>query len=143
EAADERHREQNDNSERADAHFQKRINPERISLACESRIRGATQAQSAHVKRQQQSQRNSRRPNHQLKQLKPYDLVDQSCTAASSEQEQKDDKHASITLQPFRAVKPVIISVQKRSGAFYGFSSHIVRPLGRFRAKSGISNHYP
>jgi hypothetical protein len=53
---------------------------------------GASYAQAAHVSRQQEPQRYSRRTDHQLQHLEPDDLVNEGRTAATGKQQQAEDE---------------------------------------------------
>ncbi len=85
-----RENEQDEDAECADSELQPGVDAKRVpGGGNDTREQEAPCAHAAHERGQQHTQRHRRRPNHQLHQLKPDDLVDQR--GASAAHEQKED----------------------------------------------------
>ena len=80
-----------------DAEFHFGIHPQRMLLArpLQARQQEAAQAQPAHEGGQQHAERNGARPDHQLQQLVPHDLINQRRASAARKQKQQQGKIAA------------------------------------------------
>ena len=89
-AADERHAHEHEQSDERDAQLEARVDAQRmLPRGDDVRKREAAQAHAAHECAQQNSQRNRRRADDQLKQLEPDDFVDEGRAPAADEQQQE------------------------------------------------------
>ena len=90
-AVDERHAEQQHQAHDADAELEDGVDLERMLLRVHvPRQQIAAEAHAAHERAEQHAERDRGRPDHQLQQLEPDDLVDQRRAAAADEQEQDE-----------------------------------------------------
>src|SRR5262245_63852293 len=80
--------------------------------ADEAREQEAPEAHPAHERAEQHAERDRRRTNHELEELKPDDFVYQGRTAAADEEQQQRRQEPSHAHQgvPFRSGKTAILS---------------------------------
>ena len=94
EAPDPRHDVQHQDSGRRDPQFETGEHLDGMPAHGHESWQGeAAQAQSRHVGRQQQPQRDGRGADHQLQQLEPHDFVDQGRAAAAGQQQQQEGQN--------------------------------------------------
>src|SRR5262249_21097935 len=95
-AADERHRGENQERERADAEFEQAVDSQRmLARRHDPRQQQAAETHAAHERAEQNPERDGRRSNHELQQLEPDDLVDQRRATAADEQQKERGKIAA------------------------------------------------
>ncbi len=94
-APHDRHPEQHREADDGDADLQHGVDTERMPLGRDDpRQQQAAQAHAAHEGAEQHAHRNGRRPDHQLQQLEPDDLVDEGGASAADKQQQHGRKEA-------------------------------------------------
>ena len=95
-AADQRHAEQHQHGDDADAGFEQRVDPQRmLAQRDHPRQQQAAEAHAAHERAEQDAERDRRRPDDQLQQLEPDDFVDQRGAAAADEEQEQRGKKAA------------------------------------------------
>ena len=87
--SDKRHHEQQQQPEHADAELERGVHAERVVLRrYDARQQQAAETHAAHERAEQDADRDRRRSDEELQQLKPDDLVDQRSRTAANEQKQ-------------------------------------------------------
>ena len=90
EAGQERHPEQDEDADGADAELEVGVDFQRVmGRGDPPRQQEAAQAHAPHERAQQDAQRHGRRTNRQLQELEPDDFINQRCAAAADEQQQQ------------------------------------------------------
>ena len=106
EASNERHREQHEEADHADAELEPRVDTQRMRARRQhARQQQAAEAHAAHERAEQHADRDGRRPDDQFQELEPDDFVDERGAPAADKQQQKRREQARRLHDSPRRVK--------------------------------------